>query len=177
MTIPRSLLLISAIASVLLVAGCGSSNDSSTTGGSYGGTESSGAYGGAASKPSSSAEGAAATVGAAAVPKLGKVIVDEKGFTLYNFHKDKGATSSCYGACAEFWPPLTTSGSPEAQGIPAGMLGTSKRKDGTVQVTFAGHPLYTFAEDKKPGEAKGNDVKAFGAQWYALEPNGEEPEG
>jgi predicted lipoprotein with Yx(FWY)xxD motif len=53
------------------------------------------------------------------------------------------------------------------------MLGTTERKDGTMQVTYNGHPLYTFAEDKKPGEAKGNDFKAFGAQWYALMPNGE----
>jgi predicted lipoprotein with Yx(FWY)xxD motif len=56
------------------------------------------------------------------------------------------------------------------------MLGTTKRKDGTVQVTFAGHPLYTFKEDEKPGEANGNDLKAFGDEWYALQPNGEEPE-
>ena len=55
------------------------------------------------------------------------------------------------------------------------MLGTTERKDGTMQVTYNGHPLYTFVEDKKPGEAKGTDFSAFGAQWYALMPNGEEP--
>jgi predicted lipoprotein with Yx(FWY)xxD motif len=56
----------------------------------------------------------------------------------------------------------------------ASKLGTTKRKDGTLQVTYDGHPLYTFVEDKKPGEANGNDTSAFGAQWYALFPSGEE---
>jgi predicted lipoprotein with Yx(FWY)xxD motif len=55
------------------------------------------------------------------------------------------------------------------------MLGTTKRKDGTMQVTFAGHPIYTFSEDKKPGEANGNDLKVFGGEWYAMTPSGEEP--
>ncbi len=59
-------------------------------------------------------------------------------------------------------------------GASASKLGTTERKDGTMQVTYAGHPLYTFVEDKKPGEANGNDVSAFGAQWYALKGNGEE---
>jgi predicted lipoprotein with Yx(FWY)xxD motif len=70
---------------------------------------------------------------------------------------------------------VLTGGAPQpGNGASASMLGTVKRKDGTMQVTYAGHPLYTFIEDKKPGEAKGNDVTAFGAQWYALKGNGEE---
>ncbi len=60
-------------------------------------------------------------------------------------------------------------------GAQASMLGTTERKDGTMQVTYNGHPLYTFVKDEKSGEANGNDYKAFGAQWYALMPNGEEP--
>ena len=96
--------------------------------------------------------------------------------TLYDFHKDKGTTSSCYGACEAAWPPLSTSGEAQAKdGAQSSMLGTTERKDGTMQVTYNGHPLYTFAEDKKAGEANGNDFSAFGAQWYALMPNGEEP--
>jgi predicted lipoprotein with Yx(FWY)xxD motif len=71
-----------------------------------------------------------------------------------------------------------TSGVPQAMsGAEASQLGTTKRSDGTMQVTYAGHPLYTFVEDSKPGEAKGNDTSAFGAQWYALKPNGEEAGG
>ena len=111
------------------------------------------------------------------VPKLRRVIVDAKGHTLYDFHKDKGTTSACYGPCEEGWPPLTTASAPQAgEGAQASKLGTTERKDGTMQVTYAGHPLYTFVEDKKPGEANGNDTDAFGAEWYALEASGSEPE-
>ena len=56
------------------------------------------------------------------------------------------------------------------------MLGTTKRKDGTLQVTYAGRPLYTYVGDQRPGEANGNDIDPFGAEWYALQPNGQEPE-
>ena len=73
------------------------------------------------------------------------------------------------------WPPLTTGGAPQAKsGAEAPQLGTTKRSDGTVQVTYAGHPLYTYVADTKPGDVKGNDFSSFGAQWYALKPNGEE---
>jgi predicted lipoprotein with Yx(FWY)xxD motif len=114
----------------------------------------------------------------ATVPKLGKVVVDSGGFTLYDFHKDKGTTSSCYGGCASLWPPLTTTGKPQAGGgVSASKLGTTTRKDGTTQVTFAGHPLYTYTADSKPGEANGNDFSSFGGQWYALQPSGAEAGG
>jgi predicted lipoprotein with Yx(FWY)xxD motif len=169
MTSPRSLLAISAIASMLLVVGCGSSN-SSSTGGAYGG-------GAETTTPAqtSSSEGAT-MVTVASVPKLGKVIVDSDGFTLYDFDKDRGTTSSCYGACAGVWPPLTTGSAPKAGGgASASKLGTTKRKDGTTQVTFAGHPLYTYVDDSKPGEANGNDIDLYGGEWYALTPSGEEP--
>jgi predicted lipoprotein with Yx(FWY)xxD motif len=171
---------------VLAAAGCGgggSSESSNASAGAYGGesneSSSGGAYGGsgesAASTPS--AQGAA-MVSVAQVPKLGKIIVDKEGFTLYDFHKDKGTTSSCYGACAKAWPPLTTEGAPRAaNGAQMSMISTTKRNDGTMQVTYAGHPVYTFSEDTKPGEANGNDVSAFGGQWYALKGNGEEAGG
>jgi predicted lipoprotein with Yx(FWY)xxD motif len=68
---------------------------------------------------------------------------------LYDFHKDNGKISSCYGQCAEAWPPLLTNGSPKAMGgAKSSVLGTTKRKDGTTQVTYKGHPLYGFIEDK-----------------------------
>ncbi|HET6997928.1 MAG TPA: hypothetical protein VFI03_05000 [Solirubrobacterales bacterium] len=159
-----------AIFAVLAIAGCGS-------GGSGSG------YGGGSETTSSSSEdvstgGAAAVLSVASVPKAGPVLVDSKGFVVYDFHKDKGTTSSCYGACAEGWPPVTTEGAPStAGGAMAAKLGTTKRKDGTTQVTYAGHPLYTFAGDSKPGEANGNDIDAFGAEWYALQGSGAEAEG
>jgi predicted lipoprotein with Yx(FWY)xxD motif len=170
MTMTRTHAAIATFSIALLaLASCGG-DDNTSSGGVYG----SGGETTAEPAAETPSEGAA-VVAVASVPKLGKLVVDSKGFTLYDFRKDKGTTSSCYGACAKFWPPLITTGSPEAEGVPAGMLGTTKRKDGTVQVTFAGHPLYTFAEDKKPGEANGNDLEAFGGEWFALRPNGQEP--
>ncbi|HET7591196.1 MAG TPA: hypothetical protein VFK14_13560 [Solirubrobacterales bacterium] len=183
--------LVALAAIALAIAGCGGSGDSSTSEGSSGGSnenassESSGGYSGrygaesetksASAEPAAGAESGAGVVSLGNVQKLGMVLVDSKGMTLYDFHKDKGTTSSCYGPCAESWPPMLTEGEPTVgNGATASKLGTTERKDGTMQVTYAGHPLYTFVEDKKPGEANGNDVSAFGAQWYALKGSGEE---
>jgi predicted lipoprotein with Yx(FWY)xxD motif len=179
--------LTAAVLAALVVAGCGGSSDSSgSTGGSsygYGGSGSAANEGStategsaAAKPPTSGSQGGGLTVVTVnSVPKLGKVIVNSKGLTLYDFHKDKGTTSSCYGGCAAVWPPLTTESKPMGlMGVPTSKLGTTKRNDGTTQVTFAGHPLYTYVEDTKPGEVKGNDFSSFGAQWYALAPSGEE---
>jgi predicted lipoprotein with Yx(FWY)xxD motif len=153
---------------------------------SGGGTTTGGAT--TSATPEIEEEAAATAAGAAAAtkpavikvtntPDLGKVIVNAEGMTMYDFHKDKGTTSACYGGCAEAWPPLLTKGMPTASGgAEASLLGVTKRKDGTEQVTYNGHPLYGFVEDQKPGETNGNDVDAFGAQWYALMPSGEEPE-
>jgi predicted lipoprotein with Yx(FWY)xxD motif len=165
-----------AVGALLAVAGCGSSGSSSSGGGAYGGGEETASTKAASSNAEPSAVVAAVAVGNS--PGLGKIVVDSEGFTLYDFHKDKGTASSCYGPCAKAWPPLTTSGAPQAtKGAEASKLGTTKRSDGTMQVTYAGHPLYTFVEDSKPGDAKGNDTSAFGAQWYALSPSGEEAGG
>ena len=172
----RSLAAIAVAAFALLaVAGCGSSNDNSSSTGSGGAY---GSSGGTTTKPATStpSEGTVAVVSVATVPKVGKVIVDPKGFTLYDFHKDQGTKSSCYGACASVWPPLLSSGTAKAQGsVQQSMLGTTKRNDGTTQVTYAGHPLYTYQGDSAPGQANGNDFSQFGAQWYALMPSGQEP--
>jgi predicted lipoprotein with Yx(FWY)xxD motif len=171
-----SALTVLALAAALLASGCGGGNDNSGEGGAYGsgGGESSSTQ---AAKSESGGESGAGG-GVVAVAKgsdLGPILVDSKGFTLYDFHKDKGGTSACYGACAATWPPLTTEGAPKAMsGAQSSQLGTTKRKDGTVQVTYAGWPLYTYAADSKPGDTTGQDVSSFGAQWYALQPNGEE---
>jgi predicted lipoprotein with Yx(FWY)xxD motif len=101
---------------------------------------------------------------------LGKIVVDGKSHTLYLFKKDKNGKSSCSGACAQNWPPLLTKGAPKAgTGAKAGLLGTTRRSDGTTQVTYNGHPLYTFVADKgKPGSTKGQGIDAFGARWYVV---------
>jgi predicted lipoprotein with Yx(FWY)xxD motif len=161
-----------ALVALLAIAGCGSSSDS-TGGGAYGGKGGEATTAAAQSPPG--AESGVAVLTVASAPKVGPILVDAKGFTVYDFHKDKGTVSSCYGGCAGVWPPVLSEGAPTAgEGASASKLGTTKRKDGTVQVTYAGHPLYTYVADKKPGEANGNDFSSFGAQWYALKGSGEE---
>jgi predicted lipoprotein with Yx(FWY)xxD motif len=116
----------------------------------------------------------AATVAVARSP-LGRILVDNKGRTLYDFVLDKGTASACYGACAALWPPLTTKGKPVAgRGVRASLLGTTKRKDGTLEVTYNGHPLYYFVTDTKRGQTTGQGVSQFGAPWWVLSPAGKE---
>src|SRR5579859_260584 len=105
--------------------------------------------------------------------KIGKVVTNTQLHTVYMFRKDKGTTSECYGACAKTWPPLVTTGKPKAgPGIKASLIGTTKRTDGKLQVTYKKHPLYTYVVDKKPGQTTGEGSKLFGAGWYALTPTG-----
>ena len=104
---------------------------------------------------------------------LGRILVNASGRTLYLFGKDKSGKSACSGQCATFWPPLIASGKPVAgAGIKASLLGTTKRADGRMQVTYNHHPLYTFAKDTKKGQTSGENVNAFGAEWYAVSPAG-----
>jgi predicted lipoprotein with Yx(FWY)xxD motif len=169
---------IAVLALAVIAAGCGSSSNNSSTSASSGG----GAYGGGSSTttPASTGGGAAAVVAVANNPKLGKILVDSKGNTLYYFGKDKqgGKSSSCSGACASVWPPLTTSGAPKGQnGAQASKLGTIKRSDGSTQITYNGWPLYTYTADSAPGQTTGEDIKSFGASWYVLTPAGDKPAG
>ncbi len=162
------------LVAALAIAGCGGDDGPESRGYGSGGGDTTAGDITAAPNP----EEGATFVSVASVPELGQVVVDSSGLTLYDFHKDEGATSSCYGACAQAWPPLLTEGEPHASnGAQQGLIGTTKRKDGSEQVTYDGRPLYTFSGDKGPGEANGNDVEAFGAEWYALTPSGGEPEG
>jgi predicted lipoprotein with Yx(FWY)xxD motif len=106
---------------------------------------------------------------------LGRILVDSKGITLYDFPPDKGTTSVCYGACAALWPPLLTQGKPVAgPGVRASLLGTTKRKDGKLEVTYNGHPLYYWVGDHKPGQTTGQGLKQFGGPWWVLTPGGKE---
>jgi predicted lipoprotein with Yx(FWY)xxD motif len=107
--------------------------------------------------------------------KLGPILVDSKGITLYDFVKDKGTTSVCYGACAALWPPLLTTSKPVAgPGVKASLLGTTKRKDGKLEITYGGHPLYYFVTDRKPGQTTGQGVNQFGGPWWVLSAAGKE---
>ena len=125
-----------------------------------------------AAAPSSSA--AAMTVGLVSVSGIpGKFLADSQGRTLYLFEADKGGTSTCAGACAAAWPPVTASGMPTAgSGVNEALLGTVKRSDGTEQLTYNHHPLYYFAADTGAGTAKGQGSKAFGAGWYVVNAKG-----
>jgi predicted lipoprotein with Yx(FWY)xxD motif len=142
------LLALPAAAAAALVVGCGSS-----------GTPSSGGSAGGSSGHAAPAAGSlkTTTIGGATV------LTDSKGFTLYSFGLDTSTQSNCNGQCANNWPPVT--GLVTAPGV-KGTFGTIKRSDGSVQATFNGHPLYTFAADISPGRAKGNGLTAFGGVWH-----------
>ncbi|MCC5575434.1 phosphatase PAP2 family protein [Microtetraspora sp. AC03309] len=131
--------------------------------------------------PAGSASPASATVANATVAvrdsRLGKILVDGRGRTLYLFEADKGTSSTCYSRCATAWPPLTTAGKPQAgNGASPALLGTTARTDHTTQVTYNGHPLYYFVTDVKPGDITGQGVDSFGAKWYVLDPKGKKIE-
>jgi predicted lipoprotein with Yx(FWY)xxD motif len=118
---------------------------------------------------------AGGTTIAIAKTRLGRILVDSKGITLYDFVTDKHGVSGCYGACAALWPPLITKGKPHAGlGLRASLLGTTKRKDGKLEVTYNGHPLYYFVTDRKPGQTTGQGVNQFGGPWWVLSPAGKE---
>ncbi len=171
------LALLAAGVLTLTAAGCGGGSSSSSSSETSAETNSSAAKESEPVKAAPNAEEGTTFVSLGNVSDLGMVLVDSKGMTLYDFSKDNGEESACYGECAKAWPPLLTAGEPQpSNGADASQLGTTERKDGTMQVTYAGHPLYGFVGDKAPGEANGNNVDAFGGEWYALTSSGEEPE-
>jgi predicted lipoprotein with Yx(FWY)xxD motif len=101
--------------------------------------------------------------------KLGNVLVDGRGRTLYLFAGDRGAKSTCYAQCAAAWPPYLTTAAPVAGGgAKKALLKTTRRKDGRLQVVYAGHPLYFFGGDRAAGQTRGEELDAFGGEWYAV---------
>jgi predicted lipoprotein with Yx(FWY)xxD motif len=161
---PASATLALVLVLVLSACGGGSGTSSASTGGTAATT---------AVEP-----GPGAFVSLGNVPKLGLVLVDAHGFTLYAFDKDRDGRSHCYGVCMRTFLPALTKGAPQpSNGTSAADLGTTTRRDGEVQVTYAGRPLYSFAEDRGPGEARGNDFLSYGGRWHALKGNGEDAGG
>src|SRR5882672_972621 len=141
---------------VLLVAACGGTTPST-----------------AASSPSPSPVATGTKIAVASNAKLGSILVDDKGITVYLFVADTGKESTCYTNCAAIWPPVLTDGAPQAgTGADASLLGTTTRTDGKVEVTYAGHPLYYFVQDKAAGDAKGQGINGFGALWWVMSPSG-----
>jgi predicted lipoprotein with Yx(FWY)xxD motif len=140
----------------LALAACGSSDDNAT----------------ASAQAPKTSTGRPATVGVTST-SLGNILVDAQGRTLYLFKKDSGTTSTCTGACATFWPPLTAPGAPTiGSGANASLIGTTQRQDGTSQVTYNDHPVYLYSGDHSAGDTNGEGVVAFGAAWFALSPSG-----
>jgi predicted lipoprotein with Yx(FWY)xxD motif len=153
-----ALLALAPAAAAVAIAGCGGST----------------VYG-APAKPTGAAAPASGPTVALGSAKLGKILVNGSGRTLYAFAADRTTSSACYGSCASLWPPLTVTGSPKGgTQLDASLLGTAKRTDGTTQVTYNGHPLYRYAGDSKPGDTTGQAISQFGARWYTLKRSGAE---
>lgn len=151
----RALLVVPAAAAGLAaLAACSSSGSSSSSSPT-----------GASSAASGSAEAAAVGLKTASIGGV-TVLTNAKGFTLYTFAPDTATTSACNGACAGTWPPQT------ALVTVKGPYSTIKRSDGSTQLTFNGHPLYTFTGDTAPGKASGNGVNAFGGLWHEVPASG-----
>jgi predicted lipoprotein with Yx(FWY)xxD motif len=139
----------------VVMAGCGGGSSTSTT---------------SAAQTASSTPAATVQVAARG---FGQILFNSAGRTLYLFSADSGTTSACSHSCAAAWPPLLVTGKPTVgSGGDPSLIGTTKRSNGATQVTYHGHPLYLFADDKKAGDTNGEDVNAFGAPWYVLSPAG-----
>ncbi len=146
------------VAVTLVVAACGSSNSNSS------------ASSAANNAPASG--GAKVSVGTA-TGSAGTYLVGPSGRPLYLWVADAHDKSMCAGACAKFWPPLTTKAAPvAASGVTAGQLGTITRAGGAKQVTYNGHPLYYFSEDKTKTSFLGQGNTGFGAKWWLVAPSG-----
>ena len=104
---------------------------------------------------------------------LGTYLTDGSGRTLYRFAADTGSSSTCTGSCAHYWPPMLAKGAAKAgSGASNSALGTTKRADGTRQVTYAGHPVYYYLGDAKPGDTKGQGLNLSGGLWWVVAPSG-----
>ena len=149
----------------LVAAACSSSAKSSTS------SSTANAGGAATSSTSSSSSSGAVTIETHS-GAMGTFLTNGQGMSLYMFASDTSSKSSCTGACLTYWPPVTGTATATG-GANASMLGTITGADGTTQVTYGGHPLYTFAGDKKAGDTTGQGSTNFGAKWWLLAPSGQ----
>ena len=153
-----------ALISALVLAACGSSGSS--------GTSSSAAT--TTSTTTAKSSPRPASVVDTKTGSLGTFLVDGNGRALYLWAADHGSKSTCSGACAQAWPPLTTTGAPKAGGsAKSSLLGTTKRSDGSSEVTYAGHPLYYYAGDSASGQTNGQGSNSFGSPWWVVSPAGQ----
>jgi len=156
------------LAITLIAVACGNSTSSA-----YSSTP----YGSAAPASASISVAAKATKLGAASSSLGRIVVDGAGRTLYLFERDKNRRSACYGACAQYWPPLLSHGKPIARaGAKQSLVATTRRRNGSMQVTYAGHPLYRYIGDTRPGQTNGAGLQDFGGGWDPISPSGKKVE-
>ena len=149
---------LAGVAAALVLAGCSSAN---------------GLYGSSGSSASSGSGGAAAEVVGTATGDLGTYLTADGGRAVYLWEGDSAGVSNCTSACASVWPPVLTTGAPEASGgVDVSLLGTISRPDGSLQVTYQGWPLYYFAHDTSPGQITGEGSTGFGAAWWVVAPSG-----
>jgi predicted lipoprotein with Yx(FWY)xxD motif len=163
------LAVLAVIAAAVAVTACGS----------YPGGRA-GVYGlGRSSAPAAGASAASSSALTLRHTALGTILTTARGFTVYAFEADKGTTSACTGACAAAWPPVTTSGGRinAAGGAATSLVAQTTRPGGVHQLTYAGHPLYTFAGDTGPGTTNGQGSEEFGARWDVLTAAGHEVTG
>jgi predicted lipoprotein with Yx(FWY)xxD motif len=188
----RKAMLAGSAAAVLALPACGAYKSASSNSGSgdYGAPAAAAAQTTAPAGADSADYGSDAGVGAAApvpkqnvpvaapnalirkvIPKMGAIVTDAKGWTLYRFDKDaaKPPATNCAGTCAQIWPPALTNGNPQLSGIDPALVGTVKRADGSLQLTLHGWPLYRYLGDPKKGAWKG---QAVGGTWWVSAPNG-----
>jgi predicted lipoprotein with Yx(FWY)xxD motif len=152
----RLALIAALVAAVAVIAGCGSSSSKSSSSG--GGGSSSGSSGGSS------------TVNVAKVTGYGSALVTGSGKSIYLLSTDPAGSSKCSGSCAKTWVPVTASGSPSAgSGVDSSKLSTFKRSDGTTQVLYDKHALYTFTGE---GATSGEGQASFGGVWYLVAPSG-----
>jgi predicted lipoprotein with Yx(FWY)xxD motif len=123
--------------------------------------------------PAAAAMAAPASVSVRDSDRYGRYLTDGRGRTLYLFTRERGSASRCYGACARAWPPLLTRGRPRARGgARANLLGTTRRRDGSRQVTYNGHPVYYYVRETRAGQIFCQDVVEFGGTWLLVGPRG-----
>jgi predicted lipoprotein with Yx(FWY)xxD motif len=164
------------IAGLLALAGCGDDDETPAAGGQQS-TDAAMEKGDADAAMEKDDEDAAMAKGDGTKvmvgrSEFGEMLFDAGKQAIYAFERDPRGETVCYDECAEAWPPVFTDGDAVAgKGVKASLLGTVKRRDGKLQVTYAGRPLYYYAHER-PGEVRCHNVNLNGGLWWVIGPDG-----